>query len=229
MRKLLWSSILALFICQVLARAEDWTTTDGKTYKDVTVVKIEDDAVTILDSDGGALVPLDKLPPNLQQKFHYDPAKAKLAAAQRELNDKASAQAESAERQIANEKQNQQDAQDAAAAQDKAADQAARKTAIPLVFEVSQVLPDGVLADKMKADFDTPVADSAQSDGGGGGVGPGGGVVYRDSGTVIFVEIPSAGLAESQQLHKLAAPDGTYTYTDTDGASRTVEKWKSIQ
>ena len=73
--------------------AEDWTTTDGKTYKGVTVVKIEDDAVTVLDSEGGALVPLAVLPPALQQRFHYDPAKAAVASAKRQQDDQASQQA----------------------------------------------------------------------------------------------------------------------------------------
>lgn len=64
-------------------RAEDWTTTDGKVYKDVKVVKLEADAVTILYNEGGALVPLATLPPALQEKFHYDPDKANAAAAAR--------------------------------------------------------------------------------------------------------------------------------------------------
>lgn len=66
-----------------LALAEDWTTTDGKVYKDVKVMKLDDDAVTILYSEGGALVPLATLSPALQDQFHYDPKKAKAAAAAR--------------------------------------------------------------------------------------------------------------------------------------------------
>ena len=64
-------------------RADDWKTTDGKTYQAVIVVKAEPDAVTITHKDGGALVPLATLPPDLQKKFNYDPAKAKVAAAAR--------------------------------------------------------------------------------------------------------------------------------------------------
>ena len=135
MRRMLCSLILALVTYPGVVHAEDWTTTDGKTYKDVTVVKTEDDAVTILYSDGGALVPLDKLPSNLQQKFHYNPAKAKIAAAQRQLNEKASLQAESAGRRAASEKKDLQDSQDAAADQQRAANEELRKTAVPLVFE----------------------------------------------------------------------------------------------
>ena len=48
------------------------------------------------------------------------------------------------------------------------------------------------------------------------------------SGTIIFVEIPSNAMTENQQIQKLAARNGSYTYTDTNGASRTVEKWTSI-
>ena len=61
-------------------RAEDWATTDGKVYKEVSVVKVEPDAVTILHQDGGALVPMAKLPPEIQQRFDYDPVKGKAAA-----------------------------------------------------------------------------------------------------------------------------------------------------
>jgi hypothetical protein len=61
-------------------RGEDWATSDGKVYKDVRVVKVEADAVTIIHHDGGALVPLATLPANLQQRFGYDPDKAKAAS-----------------------------------------------------------------------------------------------------------------------------------------------------
>ena len=81
---------IALFLAATLVTtAEDWKTTDGKTYEQVQVVKIEDDAVTILDKDGGALVPLSTLPPNLQTQFHYDPAKAQIAAAKRQQEEQA--------------------------------------------------------------------------------------------------------------------------------------------
>jgi hypothetical protein len=62
-------------------RADDWKTTDGKVYKNVSVVKAEPDAVTILHQDGGARVPLAILSPDLQKRFHYDPVTAKTAAA----------------------------------------------------------------------------------------------------------------------------------------------------
>lgn len=79
------------------ARAEDWTTLDGKSYRGVKVVKVEADAVTILDADGGALIPLVDLPPALRSRFHYDAAQAQLAAQTRTRNDAASARALQAE------------------------------------------------------------------------------------------------------------------------------------
>jgi hypothetical protein len=83
-------AIFLLFTAAVCLHAEDWTTTDGKTYKGVSVEKVEPDAVTILDDDGGALVPLAKLTPDLQKRFGYDPAKAAAAADARAKADAAS-------------------------------------------------------------------------------------------------------------------------------------------
>src|SRR5476649_2812499 len=79
------TTVRALFLTFVLALssgsvfAEDWTTTDGICYQNVKVIRVEDDAVTIIYKDGGALIFLFKLPPTLQQRFEYDPAKAKAA------------------------------------------------------------------------------------------------------------------------------------------------------
>ena len=73
--------------------AEDWETTDGTKYQNVRVIRVEDDAVTIIYKDGGALVFLYKLPPALQQKFDYDPVKAKIAAEKRAKEDAENAEA----------------------------------------------------------------------------------------------------------------------------------------
>jgi len=81
--------ILTLLTVSSLARAEDWTTSDGTCYKNVRVIRVEDDAITIIYKDGGALVPIFKLPPTLQERFDYNPAKAKAAA---EARSKADAQ-----------------------------------------------------------------------------------------------------------------------------------------
>lgn len=88
-------------LCSSSLQAEDWTTTDGVVYHHVVVVKVEPDAVTILHQDGGALVPLTKLSPDLQKRFDYDPDVAVAAAAVRALADAASAKALWAERLLA--------------------------------------------------------------------------------------------------------------------------------
>jgi hypothetical protein len=82
---LLFFVALALTVFPVAA--EDWQTTDGVKYENVRVIRVEDDAVTIIYKDGGALVFLYKLPPALQQKFDYDPVKAKIAAERRSKED----------------------------------------------------------------------------------------------------------------------------------------------
>lgn len=77
--------------------ADDWRTTDGKVYQDVNVIESAPDAVTILYHDGGALVPLANLPPDIQTRFNYDPAKARAAADARAQDDAANAKALQAE------------------------------------------------------------------------------------------------------------------------------------
>jgi thiol-disulfide isomerase/thioredoxin len=57
-----------------------WTTSTGQTYHEVTIVKIEPDAVTILHAHGGARVPIDTLPPELQKQLNYDPDAARVSA-----------------------------------------------------------------------------------------------------------------------------------------------------
>jgi len=71
---------LAVALFSTSAFAEDWTTTDGIKYQNVRVIRVEDDAVTIIYKDGGALVYLNKLPSALQKQFDYDPVKAHAAS-----------------------------------------------------------------------------------------------------------------------------------------------------
>ncbi len=99
--KVIFFSAAALVLFSLSARAEDWTTTDGIHYQNVRVIRVEDDAITILYKDGGALVPLHKLPPALQQRFDYDPVKAKIAADARMKADAESARELQAEIELA--------------------------------------------------------------------------------------------------------------------------------
>jgi hypothetical protein len=79
--------VLALALVALPAAAEDWKTTDGTIYQNVKVIRVEDDAITIIYKDGGALVPLYKLPAALQERFDYDPVKAKIATERRAKED----------------------------------------------------------------------------------------------------------------------------------------------
>ncbi len=78
--------IVLLFLFLSLAvYGEDWTTTDGKNYQGVTVIKHDALTVTILCKNGGAAIPLDKLSPDIQKRFSFDPQKA--AAATKQIED----------------------------------------------------------------------------------------------------------------------------------------------
>jgi hypothetical protein len=83
MHRTLPAVLLAVYLLGFSVRAEDWTTTDGKTYPNVKVLKVEPDVVTILYRDGGAALPLASLAPDLQRRFSYNPVKASAAAAVR--------------------------------------------------------------------------------------------------------------------------------------------------
>ena len=67
---------MAAMLATGLARAEDWTTTDGQAYHSVKVLSHDDTYVTVMDSDGGARIPLRTLQPDLQKRFGYDATKA---------------------------------------------------------------------------------------------------------------------------------------------------------
>jgi hypothetical protein len=95
--------LAAGFMGATALRATDWTTTDGKVYQDVKLIHLDADSVTILDTDGGARIPLDKLPANLQKRFGYDPDVAKAAAEARAKEDVENAKALQAEMNQASE------------------------------------------------------------------------------------------------------------------------------
>jgi len=61
-----------------------WTTSDGATYQNVVVNKIEPDTAIITHSLGVAHVPMATLPPDIQKQLNYDPAAAAAAKSERE-------------------------------------------------------------------------------------------------------------------------------------------------
>jgi len=110
----LFLTVFALALLPTALLAEDWKTTDGMVYKDVRVIRVEADAITIIYRDGGALVPLFKLPHDLQDRFDYDPVKAKAAAEARSKADAENAKALQAEIELADKIKRNEQIKDAA-------------------------------------------------------------------------------------------------------------------
>jgi hypothetical protein len=79
---LIVAAALTFLILVPVLHAEDWTTTDGKTYRDITVISHDSLNVTVLDRDGGATLPLANLPASLQKRFNFDAKAAALLQAQ---------------------------------------------------------------------------------------------------------------------------------------------------
>jgi hypothetical protein len=87
--------LLALSVAVV--RAEDWTTVDGNTYKNVRVLAHDDGYVTILDDEGGGKIMLSELPSAIRARFGFDPAKACACVAATEKAEAADSEALSKE------------------------------------------------------------------------------------------------------------------------------------
>lgn len=71
-----------LFVSTCVTRAEDWTI-QGKTFHNVQVGTVEADRVHITYDGGLGTVNLADMPPDLQKRFGYDPAKAAALSASR--------------------------------------------------------------------------------------------------------------------------------------------------
>src|SRR5438046_88074 len=57
-----------------LALAEDFTTINGKIYKDTTIVRVEADGIVLKSKTGISKVYFIELPKEVQERFHYGPA-----------------------------------------------------------------------------------------------------------------------------------------------------------
>ena len=80
-------------LCAASCFAMDITTSDGKTYHDVTIMRAEADGLVITHSGGAGKVPFLELPKDIREKYGYDPAKAEAARAKAEASKKAAASA----------------------------------------------------------------------------------------------------------------------------------------
>jgi chromosome segregation ATPase len=59
-----------------IALADDFKTTDGTEYKNVTVKRVEPDGIVLSSKSGISKVYFAELPNEVQQRFNYDPEKA---------------------------------------------------------------------------------------------------------------------------------------------------------
>lgn len=191
------------------ALADDFKLLNGKEYKGVTVSKVEPDGLRLMTDAGIEKIPFDQLPPEIGAKYGYDPKKATEYAKTVDANRAAVEQAQARAR--------------AAVAQKKALKEREASSQV-FRFKVDQVVPGGAIV--------TPY-ESYSVGGSDSGVGLGGsvGTSYRLGSKTAFVKGVSAiaGIAEDQALNVLAYRDGVYTFTDTFGASRTVEQWVFVK
>jgi hypothetical protein len=85
------ATFVILIVCFAsIALADDFKTTDGKEYKNVTVKRVEPDGIVLSSKSGISKVYFTELPKEVQERFGYDAAnrdayaaeqKAKLEAA----------------------------------------------------------------------------------------------------------------------------------------------------
>src|SRR5438034_380508 len=69
-----------------IALADDFKTIDGKEYKKVKVSRVEPDGIVLRTKTGISKLYFTELPKEVQDRFHYDPAKAAAQAAQQNAN-----------------------------------------------------------------------------------------------------------------------------------------------
>jgi len=79
------SNYLLVFLLVLSTRgllADDFKTTDGKEYKNVKVSRVEPDGIVLTSSSGISKVYFTELPKEVQERFHYDAAKAAAYSAE---------------------------------------------------------------------------------------------------------------------------------------------------
>jgi hypothetical protein len=110
------TTVVILLAALSICRAEDWAV-DGKTYPHVHLLQIEPDRVHISYDGGSGFINIADLPPDIRQRFNYDPVTAKAA-----VDARAEANAEQVQREQAFQKeQAEQQKQDQAKADSAAA------------------------------------------------------------------------------------------------------------
>src|SRR5438876_3627262 len=76
-----------LILCFTSAAfAEDFTTVNGKEYKDATVTRVDPDGIVVKTKSGITKVYFIELPKEVQERFHYDSEKAASYSAEQATN-----------------------------------------------------------------------------------------------------------------------------------------------
>jgi hypothetical protein len=123
--------ITALLLISTVVFADDFKTTDGKEYKNVTISRIEPDGIVLKTKSAISKVYFVELPKEVQERVHYDPQKAREYSAQ----------------QARGEEQGQAKGSKADESKDSQTEGAqVTQGGKELEVEVIQVLPDGILA-----------------------------------------------------------------------------------
>jgi len=85
-----WNLVAAVFfLIGAIAFGDDFKTIDGKEYKSATVSRVEPDGIVLITSSGISKVYFTELPKAVQQRFHYDAAKAAAYSSQQAANQEA--------------------------------------------------------------------------------------------------------------------------------------------
>ncbi|MGA2138689.1 MAG: hypothetical protein ABSH14_07495 [Verrucomicrobiia bacterium] len=176
-------------------------TIDGTTYTDFRWGRVTPATVTLFHKTGVATIPLEKLPPDLQQQFGYDPQRAaQWQAAQQAAEAEANKRAAESARQAADAARQAADAAQHAAA------------AIEWTLTIEEILPDGIIARGYKTSDDkalNPVSSTASSQGNGQSVPR---VRHPKSILICLINYPKVReLAEGDKITATAYQSGVIT------------------
>jgi hypothetical protein len=200
--------LLSLLGFATAARAEDIILQDGTVYKGATILHHDAATATILYNDGGAAVPIAKLPADIQKRLDYDPA-----AASKQLASDAAADAQQRE----------------LAARTRVLDNGALK----VWGQIVQVRPDGFVAEIQTVDkcqpaipiTQTTTLDTLPEGMGRGDVVKTTVVGYRHAKIKlgkVFVDSDVTGLVDKAHWRGIVWAVGTYSYVTDQGRHMTI-------
>ncbi len=84
MNRKLFTALILSFAS--LGFSEDFTTVNGKQYKDATITRVEPDGIVVKTRSGVTKVYFAELPKEVQERFHYDSEKAASYSAEQAAN-----------------------------------------------------------------------------------------------------------------------------------------------